>query len=131
MLRTGMSVVLIAVLTCVLMCPCATADEHVVKPSELRAAIVEAARTRQDNLDRVHRFFSSEPAAKVLKNAHLDPVKIERAVSQLDDQELAGLASRTGQIQGDLAAGALTTQQLTYIVIALATAVIVLIIVER
>ncbi len=132
MLRTGMSVVLIVVLTCMLLvCPCAAADEHVVKPSELRTAIVEAARTRQGNLNQVNRFFSSEQVAKVLRNAHLNPVKIERAVSQLDDQELARLASRTGQIQSDLAAGALTTQQLTYIVIALATAVIVLIIVER
>lgn len=131
MLRTGMSVVLVVVLTCVLLCPSAAADEHVVKPSELRTAIVEAARTRQDNLNQVNKFFSSEQVAKVLSNAHLNPVKIERAVSQLDDQELARLASRTGQVQSDLAAGALTTQQLTYIVIALATAVIVLIIVER
>ncbi|HYK89047.1 MAG TPA: hypothetical protein VE398_09765, partial [Acidobacteriota bacterium] len=96
-----------------------------------RAAMVEAARARQNDLDQVRKFFSSEPAAKALRSARLDPVRIDRAVSQLDDQELAKLATRTGKIQRDLAAGALTTQQLTYIVIALATAVIVLIIVER
>jgi len=130
MLRNGLSVILVAVLTCLLLTsPCVATDDHVVKPVELRAAVFEAARTRQNNLSRVRDFFSSEPAARALKGTRLDPVKIERAVSQLDDQELARLASRTDQIQKDLAAGALTTQQLTYIVIALATAVIILIIV--
>ncbi len=130
MLRNGLSVFLVVVLTGLLLTsPCYAADDHVVKPAELRAAVVEAARARQNNLSRVRSFFSSEPAARVLKNTPLDPIKIERAVSQLDDQELARLAARADQIQKDFAAGALTTQQLTYIVIALATAVIILIIV--
>lgn len=131
MLRNAISVFLILLLTCILLtCPGLAADDHVVKPAELQAAIVNAARARQNDLDRVRGFFSSEPAVTILRRAHMDPVKIERAIPQLDDQELARLASRTGRIQKDLSAGALTNQQLTYIIIALATAVIVLIIVE-
>ena len=55
--------------------------------------------------------------------------KIEKAFPQLSDEELARLALQTDKIQNDLAAGALTNQQLTYMTIALATAVIILIIV--
>ncbi len=128
--RNFLSVFLIVVLCCLLLeSPCFALDDHVVNPAELRAALVKAAQARQENLTRVSAFFSSEPAAKALKSTRLDPVKIERAVSQLDDQELARLASKADQVQKDFAAGALTTQQLTYIVIALATAVIILIIV--
>ncbi len=130
LLRNGPSVFLILVLTCLLLtCPCFAGEDHVVNPEELQAAIFNAARARQNDLSRVRSFFSSKPAVKALQGARLDPVKIERAVSQLDDQELARLASRTDQVQKDLAAGALNTQQLTYIVIALATAVIILVIV--
>jgi hypothetical protein len=44
----------------------------------------------------------------------------------LDDGELARLADRTRSIDNDLKAGALSNEHLTYIVIALATAVIVI-----
>jgi hypothetical protein len=50
-------------------------------------------------------------------------------VATLSPEELARLATKTNQIQTDFAAGALTNQQLTYIVIALGTAVLVLLIV--
>jgi hypothetical protein len=47
----------------------------------------------------------------------------------MSPEELARLAEKTNQIQNDFAAGSLTNQQLTYIVIALGTAVLVLLIV--
>jgi len=47
----------------------------------------------------------------------------------LSDEELARLAARTEKVRKDFAAGALTNQQITYIIIALATALIVVIIV--
>jgi hypothetical protein len=132
MLRKGTSITLIPILTVWgLVCPVLAADDHVVSPMELRKAIVDSSHARENSLTAIRGFFSCEPVADVLKSARIDPVRIGRAVSQLDDDELARLASRTGQIQKDLTAGALTNQQLTYIVIALATAVIILIIVEK
>ena len=61
--------------------------------------------------------------------------EIERIILQLFpqhrrvevSQELAKLAQQTRHVQNDFAAGVLTNQQITYILIALATAVIVLI----
>ena len=55
---------------------------------------------------------------------------MQKAVATLSPDELARLASRTNQLQRDFAVGALTNQELTYIVIALAAAVIVLIAVK-
>jgi hypothetical protein len=98
-----------------------------VSPSELRRAIMEAAKTRQKNLDDVRSFFASEPSRAALKVGKVDYQKVERAVATLSPEELSRLAERTNRIQADFAGGALTNQELTYIVIALATAVIVLI----
>ncbi len=132
MLRNIISVLLIAGMTGLLLpYPCAAADEHVVTSGELQTAVLDQARARQGNLSKLHDFFSSGPAVRALKRARFDPVKIEHALPQLDDEDLARLAARTGRVQQDLAAGALNNEQLTYIIIALATAVIVLIIVER
>jgi hypothetical protein len=106
------------------------APEHVVSPAELQQAAVAAARTRQANVAVVQKFFSTPQAEKALKSAHLDPVQIQRAVPALSSQELARLAAKAGKAQKDFAAGALTNQQITYILIAIGTAVVVLILVH-
>ena len=105
----------------------AAAQNHVVSPAELQQATASVARARQQNITKVEKFFSSEQAEKTLKSAQLDPVQIKKAVPSLSDQELARLASRADKAQKDFAAGALTNQQITYILIALGAAVLVLI----
>jgi hypothetical protein len=102
-----------------------------VSPSELRQAITAAAQIRQKNLDDVRSFFTSDAARAALKAGKLDYQRVDKGISTLSPEELARLSDKTNQIQRDFAAGALTNQQLTYIVIALATAVIVLLIVEH
>lgn len=119
---------LIAVLAFAIQSPLAAATRnHVVSPAELQQATASAAHTRQQNIDKVEKFFSSEQSENALKSAHLDPVQIKKAVPSLSDQELARLASRAGKAQQDFAAGALNNQQITYILIAIGAAVIVLI----
>ena len=120
---------LVGVLAFALQVPLAAAAtrNHVVSPAELQQATASVARTRQQNIAKVEKFFSSEQAQKSLESAHLDPVQIKKAVPSLSDQELARLASRADKAQQNFAAGALTNQQITYILIALGAAVIVLI----
>jgi hypothetical protein len=107
----------------------ACAQAPAVSPSELRQALTTAAANRQKNLDEVRNFFAGAPARQALSSAKVDYQKVERAVAALSPDEAASLAVRTQQIQRDFAAGALTNQELTYIVIALAAAVLVLVIV--
>jgi len=73
----------------------------------------------------VQEFFSEERVKKALKTTRMDPQKIQKAVPSLSDEELARLASQTDKVQRDVAAGALTNTQITYIIIALATALLV------
>jgi hypothetical protein len=131
-LRSSTSRILVVSLVCALTFAfqsslLAAPQNHVVSPSELQQATASAARTRQQNITKVEKFFSSEQAEKALKSAQLDPVQVKQAIPTLSDQELARLASRADKAQKDFAAGALTNQQITYILIALGAAVIVLI----
>ena len=105
------------------------AQAPAVSSAELQQALVAAAQARQKNLDDVRTFFGSQPVRHALKSGKLDYKKVEKAVSTLSPEELARLAEKTNQIQQDFAAGSLDNQQLTYIVIALGTAVLILVIV--
>ena len=123
---------LILVLAVALAAPASLcADDHVVSTSDIRKALLAHGLERQGNLSRVQAFFHSDQASRALADVPAVRAQIERAVAHLDDQELARLAARVDKVRNDFAAGALTNQQLTYIIIALATAVIVLIIVEH
>jgi hypothetical protein len=104
-------------------------EDHLVSPSDLHDTLAKSAETRQKNLEKVQRFFSSERVRKTLASTKIDLKKVEDTVHQLNDKELARLAAQAEKVQADVAAGALDNQQITYIIIALATAVLILVIV--
>jgi hypothetical protein len=106
-------------------------ENHVVPLADLHRDAAAATDSRQANLATLERFITSETAQKALQSVKLDGNQIKTALPLLGDEELAKLASRANQAQADFAAGALNNQQITYILIALATAVIILVIVAR
>lgn len=106
------------------------AQNHVISSSDLERDVAAVSQARQSNLAQLDRFFSSEQAQKALKSAHIQYKEVQAAMSVLSDAELARLAAQSQKAQKDFAAGSLTNQQITYILIALATAVIVIILVE-
>lgn len=109
----------------------AAQEGHLVPLAELHRDAAATTQARQENLARVEKFFSSESVQASLRTAHLDGTQVTKALPLLSDEELARLTAQTDKLQSDFAAGALTNQQLTYIIIALATAVIVILIVAR
>jgi hypothetical protein len=109
--------------------PNAALAQQPITSAELEQAILNAAGTREKNLEQVRNFLGTDQVQSVLKTARIDPQRLDKAVSTLNAEELSRLASRTQAIQNDFAAGALTNQEITYILIALATAVLVLVIV--
>jgi hypothetical protein len=106
-------------------------ESHAVPLTELHRDAAATTASRQADLEKVGRFFSSEAAKKALRSVKLDGDQVKAALPLLGDEELARLASRAERAQADFAAGALSNQEITYILIALATAVIILVIVAR
>ncbi len=103
------------------------AAAHVVSPADLQKAAVSATQAREQNLQTVQAFVSSERAVKAIKDAHMDPQQVKNAVASLSNAELAQLAARANKAQADFAAGDLSDRDL--IVIMLGIVVLVLIIV--
>ena len=105
----------------------AQAAEHVVSSVELEKAAVDASRIRQQNLDTLTEFFSSERAQRALKAAHTDPERVKKAVASLSDTELAQLASRAQKAQADFAAGHLSDRDLIIILVVIAALILIIV----
>ena len=105
----------------------AVAQNHVVSPSELQRATVASTQARQHNLETLQQFMSTPAAEKALKSAHMDAQQVNNAVSQLNDQELAQLASRATKAQTDFAAGSLSDRDLIIILVAIAALILIIV----
>ena len=104
------------------------AQDHIVGKSVLRDSIRETALERTVQMRRVEEFFSSPEVTRVLERySFLGLERITEGVSTLSEQELATLTQQIEELDEEVRAGALSNEHLTYIVIALAAAVIVLI----
>lgn len=105
--------------------------QHVVSNAQLHDAVNASMKTRQADVAKVQGFLSSPRARQAMEHAGLDYRQVSQAVPMLSASELADLSARAERAQREFQAGSLTNQQITYIIIALATAVIILIIVEH
>lgn len=123
----GMTAILFALAAVPL---CSAQQDHVVSTAQIQQKVVKAAYARRKNLETVRGFLASSRAQKALKKAKMNYSEVEKAIPTLSDPELARLAARATQAQNDFAAGALNNEQITYIIIALATAVVVILIVK-
>jgi len=103
------------------------AQIHVVSPGDLQKETAAVSQSRGRNLQTVVQFLSSEKAQKTLKSAHIDPTRVTTAVSNLSDQELAQLASRSAKAQADFAAGRLEDRDLLLILVAIAALILVIV----
>jgi hypothetical protein len=101
--------------------------DHLVSPTDLQKAAVGASQARQQNLDTLHSFLSSEKATEALKSAHMNPEQVTKAVASLNDQELAQLATRANKAQAEFAAGSISDRDLIIILIAIAALILIIV----
>jgi len=80
-------------------------DKHVVTSQELSKDAARPAQTRGANEAALRQLFSSEQAQQALKSVNIDYSKVDKAVGQLNDDDLAKLAARSRQLQNNFAGG--------------------------
>lgn len=110
--------------------PTPAEESHIVPRAQLQQQLASQANARRGQEAVLRQFLQAPPVVKAMKSTGIDSARIQQAVSALDDKELSDLAARIAPVNRDLQAGALNNEQITYILIALCTAVIVLILVH-
>jgi hypothetical protein len=100
-------------------------QQHVVSLDELKKDAAKPAETRHADEAAVKNFLSSEQAQKALKSADLDLQRVDKAVGQLSDEDLAKLAEKSRQAQRDFVAGRLSDRDLLWIILIIVAVLIV------
>jgi hypothetical protein len=90
--------------------------DHVVSLDELKSDSAKPAETREANEAEVRHLLQSEAGQQALKQAKVDYAKVDKAISQLSDDDLANVASKSRQADADFAAGGLTATLIIVIV---------------
>jgi Flp pilus assembly protein TadB len=99
----------------------------VVSSSDIHNELVNAARTRQQNLEKTWRLFSSDQTRKAMESAQISAEKVDEAISTLSDDELARLASRADKLDQDFAAGRLSDRDLLIIIVGIAALILIIV----
>jgi NCAIR mutase (PurE)-related protein len=105
----------------------AQAANHVITPSDLQKMVLQASQSRQQQVEKIREFFSSDTAQKALRSAHLKPEQVKNAVSRLNDSELEQLASRVEKTQADFAAGNFSDRDLILVILAIAALILIIV----
>lgn len=110
--------------------PEAEPPQHVVPAAQLQRDLAAISAKRKAQIATLENFLSTPRARHALQSAGMNYKVVRRGVPLLSSRQLASLSARAAKANHRFRAGALTNQQLTYIIIALATAVIVIVIVK-
>ena len=103
-------------------------QQHVVTSDELNKRAAQPAETREANENAVRHLLSSDAGQKALQTANVDYQRVDKAIGQLSDEEVAKLADRSRQAESDFAAGAISAKTLAYIILAVVVIVVIVVI---
>ena len=99
--------------------------DHVVSLDELKSDSAKPAQTREANEADVRHLLKTEAGQEALKTAKVDYAKVDKAISQLSDDDLATVAEKSRQADHDFAAGGLS-QTLIIVIVLIVILIIVL-----
>jgi hypothetical protein len=94
-------------------------QQHVISLGELNQDAARRAQNRQTNEAAVRELLSSEPGQEALKSVKVDYQRVDKAIGQLNDADLAKVAERSRQAETDFAAGGLKSTLIIAIILIL------------
>ena len=99
--------------------------DHVVSLDELNSDAAKPAQNRAANEAEVRHLLQSEAGQEALKSAKVDYARVDTALGQLSDEDLAKVAEKSRQADKDFAAGGLT-QTLIIVIVLIVILIVVL-----
>ncbi len=91
--------------------------QHVVSLDEINKDAARPAQARQANESAVRELLSTDAGQQALKSAKVDYQRVDKAIGQLSDEDLAKMAERSRQAQSDFAAGGLKSTLIIAIIL--------------
>jgi t-SNARE complex subunit (syntaxin) len=103
-------------------------SNHVVSQSDMQHQAVTASQARQQNIQKIQKFLSTDVAQQAMQSSHIDAEQVKNAVPGLSDQELAHMARRADTARSQFAAGNLGTRDITLIVLGIVVVILIIVV---
>ena len=100
-------------------------QDHIVSPQAMQQQVVNAAASRQQNIETLTEMLKTPVAQKAMHDAKVDPLQVKNAIPTLSDEELANLSGRVTKAQSDFSAGFLGIGLLTLIILVVILVIVV------
>jgi CHASE3 domain sensor protein len=101
-----------------------TQAQHVVSPDELSQDAARPAQSRQADEDSVRELLKTGEGREALQRAKVDYQRIDKAMAQMSDEDLAKIGSRAREAKADFAAGAIGRTLLIVIILIVILAIV-------
>ncbi len=121
---------ILLVLTMTLIFPVALLadNHHVVSQSDMQNQAVAASQARQQNIQKIEKFLSTDAAQQAMQSAHVNAEQVKSAVPSLNNQELDHLAQRADTAQSQFAAGNLGTRDIALVVLGIVVVILIIVV---
>ena len=99
-------------------------QQHVVSLDELNKDAAQPAQSRQADESVIRSLLKTSEGAQALKQAKVEYAHVDKAISQLSDEDVAKLGSRAREAQTDFAAGGIGSTLLIVIILIIVLAIV-------
>ena len=101
-----------------------TDQQHVVSLDELDKDAAQPAQNRRAAESAIRSLLKTSEGAEALKEAKVDYARVDKAIGQLSDEDVAKFGSRAREAQADFAAGGIGSTLLIVVILIIVLAIV-------
>jgi hypothetical protein len=98
--------------------------QHVISPDELNQVAARPAQSRQADEKSVRELLNTPEGQQALQRAKVDYQRVDRAMAQMSDADMAKMGSRVREAKADFAAGAIGRILLIVVILIIVLAIV-------
>jgi hypothetical protein len=98
--------------------------QHVVSPEELHRDAARPTQTRQTDAQAVRDLLETPEGQEALRRAKVDYARVDKAMAQVSDADLAKFGERSRQAKADFAAGGIGSRLLIVVILIIVLAIV-------
>jgi hypothetical protein len=98
--------------------------QHVISPDELNQDAARPAQSRQADEESVRELLNTPEGQEALQRAKVDYQRVDKAMAQMSDADMAKLGERSREAKADFAGGAIGRTLLIVVILIIVLAIV-------
>ena len=98
--------------------------QHVISPDELKQDAARPAQRRQADEETVRELLNTPEGQEALRRAKVDYQRVDKAMAEMSDADMAQMGSRAREAKADFAGGAIGSTLLIVVILIIVLAIV-------